>query len=76
MTGVGQQAAFRCVGEDSIERHGFNWLRVWATWDMFDHDVSAVGDDGAPREPFVRKLQWLVAEAGILARQDRSLRLR
>ena len=42
---------------DDIERHGFNWLRVWATWDMFDHDVSAVGDDGALREPFLRKLK-------------------
>jgi hypothetical protein len=47
---------------DDMERYGFNWLRVWATWDMFDHDVSAVDADGEPREPFLKKLKWLVAE--------------
>lgn len=47
---------------DDMERYGFNWLRVWATWDMFDHDVSVVDAGGAPREPFLDKLKWLVAE--------------
>jgi hypothetical protein len=47
---------------DDMERYGFNWLRVWATWDMFNHDVSAVDADGEPREPFLKKLEWLVAE--------------
>lgn len=47
---------------DDMERYGFNWLRVWATWGMFDHDVSAVAADGGPREPFLGKLKWLVAE--------------
>ena len=47
---------------DDARRHGFNWLRVWATWDAFDHDVSAVGADGRAREPFLGKLRWLVAE--------------
>ncbi|HUT94649.1 MAG TPA: hypothetical protein VMY37_34655 [Thermoguttaceae bacterium] len=47
---------------DDMEHHGFNWLRVWATWNMFDHDVSAVDADGGPREPFLGKLKWLVAE--------------
>jgi hypothetical protein len=47
---------------DDLERHGFNWLRVWATWGAFDRDVSAVGANGRRREPFFGKLQWLVAE--------------
>lgn len=47
---------------DDVQRYGFNWLRIWATWDMFDHDVSAVGADGGPREPYVEKLKWLVGE--------------
>jgi len=47
---------------DDARRFGFNWLRVWATWNAFDHDISAVGADGAPREPFLGQLKWLVAE--------------
>ena len=47
---------------DDARRHHFNWLRVWATWGAFDHDVSAVGADGRAREPFFSKLRWLVAE--------------
>lgn len=47
---------------DDIQRHGFNWLRVWATWDMFDHDVSVVDADGEPRKALLKKLKWLVAE--------------
>jgi hypothetical protein len=45
-----------------MKRHGFNWLRVWATWAAFSNDVSAVDFEGRPREPFLKKLQWLVAE--------------
>jgi hypothetical protein len=47
---------------DDARRRGFNWLRVWATWDAFGHDVSAVGTDGRAREPFLGTLRWLVAE--------------
>ena len=47
---------------DDLQRHGFNWLRVWATWAAFDRDVSAVDAQGGPREPFLGKLRWLVAE--------------
>src|SRR4051794_29311995 len=24
------------------KKHGFNWVRVWATWAAFENDVSAV----------------------------------
>jgi hypothetical protein len=47
---------------DDIQRYGFNWLRVWATWSAFGKDVSAVDAEGNPREPFLSKLRWLVAE--------------
>ncbi|MCA9065958.1 MAG: hypothetical protein KDA96_22975, partial [Planctomycetaceae bacterium] len=47
---------------DDFQTHGFNWVRIWATWGAFDHDVSAVDGRGEPREAFLRKLQWLVAE--------------
>jgi hypothetical protein len=47
---------------DEAQRYGFNWLRVWATWSAFGSDVSAVGTNGGPREPFLGKLKWLVAE--------------
>lgn len=45
-----------------IQRLGFNWLRVWATWGVFGEDVSAVDAQGRPREPFMGRLKWLVAE--------------
>jgi len=47
---------------DDFQRRGFNWLRVWATWDAFDHSISAFDLDGNPRESFMNKLKWLVAE--------------
>jgi hypothetical protein len=47
---------------DDAQRDGFNWLRVWATWESFDNDVSAVDQHGQPRQPFIDKLKWFVAE--------------
>lgn len=47
---------------DDLQRYGFNWLRVWATWNFNGNDVSAVDREGNPREPFVNQLHWLVAE--------------
>lgn len=47
---------------DDLQRYGFNWLRVWATWSAFDHNVSAVDAQGAHREPYLSKLAWLLAE--------------
>jgi hypothetical protein len=48
---------------DSFRDAGFNWLRVWATWPGFGNDVSAVDADGRPREKYLEKLRFLVAEA-------------
>jgi hypothetical protein len=47
---------------DDLQRHGFNWIRVWATWSAFTNDVSAVDAEGRAREPFLSKLAWLVGE--------------
>ncbi len=47
---------------DDAQRDGFNWLRVWATWNSFGQDVSAFDAVGAPRQPFMDHLKWLVAE--------------
>ena len=59
---LGASEAFMRRDLDDLQRHGFNWLRVWATWGAFDHDVSAVDARGGPREPFLGKLRWLVDE--------------
>ncbi len=48
---------------DDLQRHGFNWIRVWATWSAFTNDVSAVDTEGRAREPFLSRLTWLVAES-------------
>lgn len=47
---------------DDVQRYGFNWLRVWATWESFGNDVSAVDSRGQSRQPFMDKLKWLVGE--------------
>ena len=47
---------------DDMQKYGFNWFRVWATWGAFDNEVSAVDREGRPREPYLAKLRWLVAE--------------
>ncbi len=47
---------------DDLQRFGFNWLRVWATWGAFQHDVSAVDASGSAREPYLAQLVWLVSE--------------
>lgn len=60
--GLGASEGFITRDLDDMRRSGFNWLRVWATWTAFDHDVSAVDVQGRPREPFLGRLKWLVAE--------------
>ncbi len=47
---------------DDIQKYGFNWFRLWATWGAFDNDVSAVDPQGNPREPYLTKLKWLIEE--------------
>lgn len=47
---------------DDLQRLGFNWLRVWATWESFGEDVSAVDAHGHAREPYMSRLKELVRE--------------
>ena len=44
-----------------LKEHGFNWVRVWATWAAFGEDVSAVDGEGKPRELSLKRLERLVA---------------
>ena len=59
---LGAREEFMRRDLDDAQRYGFNWLRVWATWESFGNDVSAVDSRGQPRRPFVDRLKWLVAE--------------
>jgi hypothetical protein len=48
---------------DAMQQHGFNWVRVWATWAAFDHDVSAVDRlTGEPTPRYMANLNRLIAE--------------
>lgn len=47
---------------DDIQRHGFHWLRVWATCGFFGQDASAVDAEGKAREPGMSRLKSIVAE--------------
>jgi len=47
---------------DDMERDGFNWIRVWATWAAFGNNISAVENDGAAREPYLTKLESLLQD--------------
>ena len=46
-----------------LARHGFNWIRVWATWECDDVNISAIARDGAIREPYMTRLLKLCAKA-------------
>ena len=45
---------------DDLQEFGINWLRVWATWDSFGTNVSALDADGKGREVYLQRLhRWL-----------------
>jgi len=47
---------------DEFQRCGFNWLRVWATWNAYGADVSAVDAAGKAHPPYLDRLRSLVAD--------------
>lgn len=52
-----------------LNEHGFNWVRVWATWAYWGNNVSAVTPEGRPREPYLSQLEALCRiadEAGMV----------
>ncbi len=59
---LGAADAFIHEDLDEMQRDGFNWIRVWATWGVFSNNVAAVEADGSAREPFLTRLKQLVAE--------------
>jgi hypothetical protein len=59
--GLGASDETRDRDVEEMRRHGFNWLRVWATWSAFERNVSAVDGEGRPHEPFLGRLRNLVA---------------
>src|SRR5829696_4928759 len=59
---LGARDDFVAEDLDDMQRDGFNWIRVWATWAAFTNNVSAVDTNGGPREPFLTKLEKLVRE--------------
>jgi hypothetical protein len=59
---LGATDSFIAKDLDDMQRDGFNWIRVWATWAAFGTNISAVETSGAPREPFLTKLENLVKE--------------
>src|SRR5688572_24336427 len=49
---LGARDEFIAKDLDDMQRDGFNWIRVWATWSAFTNNISAVELNGGPREPF------------------------
>jgi len=50
---------------DDMVARGFNWIRVWSTWDATDTgsgDCSVLTPAGAVREPYMTRLKTLIAE--------------
>ncbi len=48
---------------DDLSALGFNWFRVWATWNAYENDISAVDREGAAREPYLARLKSLIEAA-------------
>jgi len=49
-----------------LKNHGFNWIRVWATWSAFENKVSAIDSEGKAREPYLSNLKNLCEKANQL----------
>ena len=47
---------------DNFQKRGFNWFRLWATWNAYGQDVSALDSKGAVRPRYMDRLKWLLAE--------------
>lgn len=60
--GLGASDATLAADLDELRALGFNWIRVWVTWAAFEHDVSAVDEQGSPRPAYLARLLHLLAE--------------
>jgi hypothetical protein len=61
--GLGADAAIVTRDLDAMKRCGFNWIRVWATWESFGENISAVDAQGNDRLPYMDRLLALVRMA-------------
>ncbi len=61
--GLGASDDFIDKDLEELRQHGFNWIRVWATWSAYDYNVSAVDQDGNAREPYLTKLKTICQKA-------------
>jgi len=61
--GVDDEAAIE-ADLDDLERIGFNWIRVWATWNAFGNDISVLMVDGVPNKSGLERLTRLCEMAG------------
>lgn len=61
--GLGADDERRAGDFDRLQKHGVNWVRVWATWAAFGGDLAAVEPaTGEPRQPYFTSLESLVAD--------------
>ena len=61
--GIGASGDFVDSDLRELKAHGFNWIRVWATWSAFGNNVSAVDAEGKAREPHLSQLRRLCEKA-------------
>jgi hypothetical protein len=58
--GLGASETFVRADLDDAQRHGFNWIRVWANWRAFGSDAAAVDGEGREIPGGLTKLKWLI----------------
>jgi hypothetical protein len=61
--GLGAPPRFVAADFRDLAAAGFNWVRVWATWESYGEAVSAVSVQGEAREPYLSRLVALAREA-------------
>lgn len=61
--GVDDETAIQADLGD-LQRIGFNWIRVWATWNAFGNDISVLTADGVPNIACLDRLTRLCDLAG------------
>jgi hypothetical protein len=60
--GLGADAVAWQADLRDLQQAGVNWIRVWATWGAFGHDVSGIDVEGNARQPYLDRLKALIAE--------------
>lgn len=68
LLGISYYAGTSVEKQDDLERDlddmvacGFNWIRVWAFWDL-EENVAVLTPDGQIREPYMSRLKKMITE--------------